>query len=400
MIAPAPRLTHELPDTTDVAIVGGGIAGLATAYFARRAGLSAVVIERRPAIASLSTAAATGGFRAQFDNEPESRLVRESLRFHEAFADETGLADWDLGIMPQGYLFCVFEESSAARQRALVERQRQWGISDVEILDPRTIRARWPWLSERVTQARFRAADGWLDPKRLATGFAAASEAPCVVDTDVRAFARSGERVTGLVTSRGPIAAGAVVLAAGPFSGVLAATAGLALPIAPTRRCRLVMPHVPEAPADAPMTIDEESGAHWRPWRGGAHGMLTLPDVAAEDPLDVVPASDRFAFALLDPARPTALARLSPFWERVWRRQDQHWVVRAGQYDDTPDRRPLLGASAVPGLFLDTGHSGHGVMSAAACARLTMDCVLGTLAHADNPFRADRAFAPLDPAAL
>jgi len=400
MLGPSPRLTHDPPATADVVIVGGGVAGLATAYFATRAGLSAVVVERRPAIASLSTSAATGGFRAQFDNPHEMRLVRESLEFYGHFARETGLDGWDLGVMPQGYLFCAFEAATAEKQRALVERQRQWGLTDVELLGSRDVRSRWPWLSERVLQARYRAADGWLDPKRLATGYAAASQAPCVTDTEVTQIQQHGGRITGLVTSRGTITAGAVVLAGGPFSGVLAATAGLDLPITPTRRCRLVMPEVPEVPADAPMTIDEESGAHWRPWRGGAHGMLTVPDVAAEAPLDVVPASDRFAFALLDPASPTALARLTPFWERVWQRQSQHWFIRAGQYDDTPDRRPLLGATTVPGLFLNTGHSGHGVMSSAGCARLVVEAIRGALAPELAPFRHDRAFEPRDPAAL
>ncbi len=396
----SPRLTHELPRTVDVAILGGGIAGLATAFFAHRAGLTSVVIERRTALASLSTSAATGGFRLQFDNPHEIATVRESLEFYQRFESETGLADWDLGWMPQGYLLCAFEAATEARQRRRVEAQRAWGVTDVELLDAREVRVRWPWLSERVISATYRAGDGWLDPKRLAIGYAAASGEPCVMGTEVHGFLESGQRITGLRTSRGDLSAGAIVLAAGPFSGTIAQLAGVALPISPTRRYRLILPDVPEAPADAPMTIDEESGAHWRPWRGGAHGMWTRPDVPSEAPLDDVPPSDAFAFALLDPASPAALARLSPFWAGVWRRQSLHWSIRAGQYDDTPDRRPLLGASSRAGLFVNTGHSGHGVMSSAACARITVDAIRGVLAHEANPFRFDRIFEPADPASL
>ncbi len=397
---PLPRLTHELPPTADVAIVGGGIAGLATAFFAKRAGLSAVVLERRPALGSLSTSAATGGFRLQFDNPHEIATVRESLDFYQRFESETGLTGWDLGLTPQGYLLCAFEAATAARQRARVEAQRGWGVTDVELLDVRQVRSRWPWLSERVISATYRAGDGWLDPKRLAMGYAAASEAPCVVDTEVTGFLAQGARVTGLATTAGPVNAGAVVVAGGPFSGVLAQLAGIQLSISPTRRFRLVLPDVPEAPQDAPMTIDEDSGAHWRPWQGGAHGMWTQSDVPCEAPLDDVPQSDAFAFALLDPSSPTALARLSPFWARVWERHSQHWIIRSGQYDDTPDRRPLLGATSRPGLFLNTGHSGHGVMSSAACARITLDAIRGAASPADQAFGWDRAFMPTDPTAL
>lgn len=395
-----PQLTHDLPHTADVVIIGGGIAGLATAWQAALAGLTPVVLERRSALASLSTSAATGGFRLQFENPDELALVRESLACYQDFAVRAGLPGWDIGYTPQGYLFCAFSESSAARQRERVVRQRAWSLDDVELLDGQEVRARWPWLSPEVRQATFRAGDGWLDPKQLAMGYAVASRAPCVMDTEVEGFERAGERVTGVRTNRGTVSAAAVVLAAGPFSGALAGLAGATLAITPTRRHRLVMPDVPEVPRDAPMTIDEDSGAHWRPWRSGAHGMWTRAGVPAEPPLDEVPGSDAFALALLDPASPASLARLSPFWARVWERQSLHWALRSGQYDDTPDRRPLLGASGIEGLHLNTGHSGHGVMSSAACARVTVDSIRGVVAHAQNPFRFDRDFERPGPHAL
>ena len=57
-----------LPSTVDLVIIGGGISGAASAFFAARAGLQVLVIERRNKIASLTTAAATGAFRLQHDN--------------------------------------------------------------------------------------------------------------------------------------------------------------------------------------------------------------------------------------------------------------------------------------------------------------------------------------------
>ena len=54
------RNDGELPASVDLVVIGAGVAGAATAYFAARAGLKVLVIERRSSIASLTTAAATG----------------------------------------------------------------------------------------------------------------------------------------------------------------------------------------------------------------------------------------------------------------------------------------------------------------------------------------------------
>jgi sarcosine oxidase subunit beta len=157
---PLPGYSTELPATADVAIVGGGILGAAAAYFCGRAGLSCVVLERRPMIGTLNTSAATGAFRAQFDNPDELALVRESIAFFERFGDETGLEGWDLGIRRQGYLWIATSEATASRQRELVARQAAWGLDDVEIVSAHELGARWPYLAPIALQARFRAGDG------------------------------------------------------------------------------------------------------------------------------------------------------------------------------------------------------------------------------------------------
>ena len=76
----APALIEGAPPrSVDLIIIGAGIAGAASAFYAARAGLDVLVVERRAEIASLTTAAATGAFRLQHDNADELALVRESL---------------------------------------------------------------------------------------------------------------------------------------------------------------------------------------------------------------------------------------------------------------------------------------------------------------------------------
>jgi sarcosine oxidase subunit beta len=384
------RYVEELPSSAEVVIVGGGIVGTATAFFAARAGLDVVLLEKRPALCTLTTPASTGAFRLQFDNPEETALVREGVAVFENFGEVTGLDEYDLDLRRQGYLFCASTEATAHRQREWVKAQRGWGVDDVELIDGDEARHRFSYLSDDVIQARYRARDGWLDVRRLTMGYAAASGAAVSLNSPAIGIRRSGERVIGVETPSGGIVCEHVVVAAGPFSGRLAALAGVSLDLRPTIRQKLVLPDVPEAPADAPMTIEEETAAHWRPGLRGAFALCTHADTPAGEPLDDVPTSADFALHLLDPASPHSLARLSPFWAGVWERNTSYWLLQAGQYDYTADHRPLLGPTAVAGLHLNTGYSGHGIMASTGGSRLVVDLLVGRVDQSHNPFRYDR----------
>ena len=390
----SPDMGHTLPARADLVIIGGGIVGAATAYFAARAGIRAVVIEARPALCSLTTPASTGAFRAQFDNPEEIALVREGIALFEHWAERTGLPGYSLNLQQQGYLWLTTTPEGVARQQALVARQHAWGLDDVEWQDGDTLRQRFPYLAPEVLGGRYRAGDGWLDVRLLTMGYAAASQAQFVLATPVTGITLAGGRVAGVETGRGRIATERVVIAAGPFCGAVAALAGLDVPLSLVRRQKLIMPHVPEVPRTAPMTIDEDTGAHWRPALEGAYLLYTVPGVPPGPPLYDVPTNADFAFGLLDPASPHAVARIGPFWRSVWARNTSHWSLQAGQYAYTPDHRPYLGPTPIDGLYINGGYSGHGIMASAGGSRLVVDTLTGALASAANPFRLDRPMVP------
>jgi sarcosine oxidase subunit beta len=129
--------TPDLPGTADLVIVGGGIAGASTAFHAARAGLRPVILERRPAVCTFTTAVAAGGFRLQLDDEEEFRLISESVDLFLRFEDVTGQREYGPGVRQQGYLWATTEEPRAEVQLRLAELQRGWGLTDVEILDGR-----------------------------------------------------------------------------------------------------------------------------------------------------------------------------------------------------------------------------------------------------------------------
>ena len=387
---PSLRVADAPPRSADLVVIGGGIVGAATAFFAARAGLTTVLIEKRPALCTLTTPVSTGAFRLQFDNPEEIALVREGVDLFTRFGEVTGLDGYDLELRQQGYLFCATDEAGMRRQHEWVAAQRTWGLDDVELLPGDEVRYRFPHVGPSVLQARYRAKDGWLKPKALTLGYATASGATICLGTPATGFELAGDRVAGVRTPGGTIACRDAIVATGPFSGVVARLAGLDLDLRPRRRMKLVIPDLPAVPPDAPMTIDEDSVAHWRPALGGAYALFTDPTAPVAEPLEDVPASADFAFELLDPASPRALARISPFWTRVWERGGADWVVQAGQYEYTPDHRPYLGPSPIEGLHLNCGYSGHGIMASAGGSRIVVDLLTGRLDQADNPFRFDR----------
>ena len=295
----------------------------------------------------------------------------------------------DLGLHHQGYLFVARTDDGARAQHDLVTAQRGWGLNDVELLDGRDARRRFPYLADDVVNARFRQGDGWLEPRILAVELARASGARIRTSVTVTGFRVHADRVLGVTTTDGNVDAENVVIAGGPLSGPLGKLAGLDLPLATVRRQKLIIPDLPQVPRDAPMTIEFETGAHWRPAGTGVHALWTAP-APPEPPLDDVPTSAAFAFGLLDPASDHALARIVPFWKDVWASSRLQWWLQAGQYTYTPDRRPLLGPTVVPGLAINTGYSGHGIMGSIGGSRRAVDAITGKLKPADNPFRPDR----------
>ena len=222
-------------------VIGGGIVGAATAFFARRAGLDVVLLEKRAALCTLTTPVSTGAFRLQFDNPEEINLVRESIALFDAFAEVAELP----GVRPRRFASratCSAPPARPARSTSATSSTRctvgAWTTSSCSAVTRRGTDFRISVPD--IIQARFRAADGWLDPKALTFGYARASGATICLETPAIGFTLRGDRVVGVHTPRGTIDCAHVVIATGPFAAPVAALAGLRLDLRPTIRHKLV----------------------------------------------------------------------------------------------------------------------------------------------------------------
>jgi sarcosine oxidase subunit beta len=379
---------QTFPSRAEVVIIGGGVLGAATAFRASKAGLDTVVLDMRDSLGSLTTTASEECFRAQFSEPENVAMMKASIAVFEKFADVIGIPGYDISLHQQGYLFFTADPDGPEKLRAQVTHQRSIGLDDVEFWTGDEVRHNFPWTSPQVTAATWRAKDGWLSTHELTYGFAKGSEALFLLRTKATDILVDSQGVAGVETNRGTIATRTVVIAAGPFSGKVAQLAGAELPLTILRRQKFIIAPQADIPPDAPMTIDLSKGAYWRPEVGGAAlGWAdALPEQPAE-PLEKVAADWTFPALVLE-----EVMKLAPFWEKVaegLKREDV--FLSAGQYTITPDHKPILGPYPdVPGLFLNVGYSGHGVMASPEGSRYVVATITGEWRPEDNPFCFER----------
>ena len=395
-LRPDLRPAADLPRTAPIVIVGGGIVGVATAFFLRQRNLDAIVVDAEPGIGTRTTAMSAHCIRAQFSEPDNIRMMAESLAFYEAFATRCDLdgAAANVGLCQQGYLFASTDAADIDPFAERVARQRDAGLDDVEQLDGPEVRARFPWLSDRIVTATFRARDGWIDSQRAVAWMAVASRVPIYTGVRVLSIDVEAGVVTGVTTTAGRIASPAVILAAGPASRELSPEP---LPLTLLRRHRVIVAANPAIPQHGPVTIDANTGAHWRPHQGGALAAWALPERDSEAAWPV-PADPGFLERVL--RGEDGIGRLAPLWhELAPNLTPDQLLLTAGQYTMTPDHRPLVGpACATGGLYLNTGYSGHGIMGAPAGARMlaeTLDSTEST-ANTFTPQRFSGAAPPPD----
>ena len=334
----------------DVVVVGGGVIGCATAYFlAADHGLRCVVIER-DGIASGASGGAAGELGAvgrHHFSEAYTRFLMRGIELHTELApalrEESGV-DYLLGDIP--LLRPAFDEREAAELREQMRWQRTLGL-DVEWLDAEAVRGLETWLApEAVGAASTVELQLEAYPFALAVAQAAEHHGVEIRSGEVTGVLRDGDRAVGVRIGGEELAAGAVLVATGPWAVHAGAWMGIDVPVSPLRG-QIV--HL-APPAGTPMprhAIFHETG-YVLPKAGGDLLAGTTQELVGFDPQPTSEAQDgimeaavRLAPALIDAPIRDLTACLRP---------------------STPDGMALIGA--VEGwrdLYLSTGHQFKGV---------------------------------------
>jgi len=354
-------------DTYDVIIVGAGVIGLACAWRAAERGLSVAVVERDSPGSGASGVAA--GMLAPVGEATwgEERTLELALASHALWpgfaaelADATGR---DVGYLQLGALHVALDRDEGGELRRRFELMRAHGL-DAAWLAPSACRELEPGLRTGGVGGVHAPHESAVDPRPLTDALAvAATAAGASIETgEVVDAVRSGAGIAGVRTAAGlELRAPVVLLAAGAWSAAdwLPAEArprvrpvkGQILTLAgpagdPVCERIVVTERVYMVPrSDGRLVVGatvEDRGFDLRVTAGGVHELLreayrALPEVAELELIEAV----------------------------------------AGLRPTTPDNLPLIGAGAIHGLLLATGHFRNGILLAPLTAERITDRLAG-----------------------
>lgn len=410
---------------SDILVIGGGIVGLSTAWYLRRAGASVAVLSRDP-VATGSSAGNAGmivpshvvplsapgvisqGLRWLLNPASpfyiKARLDPDLLRWiwtfrahctsrHVAYAapilaglslasvrlyDELQDTIGDYGWLQTGLMMVYRSEKYREENERGADVAAALGLR-IRRLDEAATRAIEPAIRSRVTGSVLYEDDGRVDPDALLARLAAALRVAGVrieEGVDVRSLERtaSGMRVS---TKVGAHEADRVVLAAGAWSSRLARTVGLRLPVQPAKGYSITIPTPSEGAPRIPMILSEDKVTVTpMPGRIRFGGTLALGDFdPSVDPRRYAPIRDQAR--AYGPEVPDAdLAA-----DRAW----------SGFRPASPDGLPIVGpVRGNERLVLATGHGMMGITLGPVTGRLVADLAAGASPVVDP--------APFDPA--
>jgi sarcosine oxidase subunit beta len=354
-----------------VIIVGAGILGLASAYhiLRKRGGLDLLVVEKMAGPGLGDTAKSAAAFRDMFSSPANRELSRGSIAFYEKIDQEFG----GIGLKKIGYLWLATARQKEERREVLAA-MAQAGVN-FETLDTRNLAARLPELvAQDIVQGIFGLNCGILEPLKLTKFYeheVLKLGGRVRYRNEVTGFSRDGQgRINGIRVGGEEILAGAVIIAAGAWTGRVLARAGLEVPIVPRKRQLFSVPAKNEVHVRLlhnssfsshnllPLTILPE-GAYLRPGRASFILGYANPDQAPglEEPAKAQ--RDFFEVRI----RPQVERYFPAFQGLV---PTHAW---AGHYDEhLPDSTPFV--EPLSGALVVAGSSGSGVMKADSLGRI------------------------------
>jgi glycine/D-amino acid oxidase-like deaminating enzyme len=418
---------ETLPARVDVVVIGGGIIGTSAALFLAQKGVAVALCEKGH-IAHEQSSRNWGWCRKMARDPRELPLAIESLRMWEGMNE---MVEAETGFRTSGIMYLAQTQAELARFEDWLDHAREYQL-DSRIIGSAEIARRLPGIAKEYAGALFTASDGKAEPQMAGPAIARAARrygATILTGCAVRGIESAAGRVVSVVTERGPIACGSVVLAGGAWSRLFCGNLGIELP-----QLSVVSSVMRTERLDSGPEISAAGRLFgYRKRMDGGYNVST----AGERLVDLVPDS----FRLFRHYLPAARMHWKNLRFRVGRRfvdewkTPRHWnldvtspfehvrvldpapdpfVIEraraniaeafpafrnipvaqawAGMIDVMPDAIPVISAvDKVPGFFIVTGFSGHGFGIGPGAGRLIADMVMGAPPLVDSkPFRLSR----------
>lgn len=338
----------EFPKTADVVVIGGGVVGVATAYYLAKSGRKNIVVLEKNTVCSGSTGRCGAGIRAQWGLELNCRMALASLDIFEQLDDELG---FPTGLNQGGYLLVAYKDSEWEQFKKNVELQHSLGIQ-TKMVNLDEAREICPGLAaEDAIGFTYHHRDGHADPFLTTFAYQEAAKRYGVKffkETEVTGLKVEGNKIKAVETNKGTIEAGQVVNCAGPWAQDVAKMAGINLPNWAERHEILITE--PVDPGVCPPMLMSFSGNYYIQQR--PHGSIIAGESPAHEPILGYEVTEHSLISLAK-----TITKMLPRAKGI--RVVRHW---SGYYDMTPDAAPILGETDVKEFYHATGFSGHGFM--------------------------------------
>lgn len=343
--------SHDLRNSYDVIIIGGGVHGLATAYYlAENHGITNVAVLDKGYLGGGGSGRNTAILRSNYLTPEGVRFYDRSLTLYRHLA-----ADLNFNVMfsRRGHLTLAHNDASLRTMRWRAEVNKLSDI-DSEVIDPGQISELVPHLDTSaatrypILGALYHPPGGIIRHDAVVWGYARAADARGVQlhqKTEVTAIDVAHGRVTGVQTNRGPISAPIVVNCTAGWSSIISDMAGVRTP-------------VQTFPLQAAVTEPVRPFLHAVVVSGTLHVYVSQTDRgelvfgASVDPFTSYSMRGSLDFV---EGLATHVLELMPSLSKM--RLLRQW---AGLCDMTPDYSPIMGETGVEGFYLDVGWGTYG----------------------------------------
>ena len=368
-------MTKPLPTDVQVAIVGGGIVGCATAYHLARAGWSVALFERKKLTSGTTWHAA--GLVSETQGAPVmSALAKYGLDLMERLEEETGQST---GFKRNGSLTLALTGPRMEEMRRKVDYAHGCGIRAEEI-STREARDRWPLLSTDGARGAFWfPGDGYTNPidttMALARG-ARQAGAQIFEGTKVTRVVMQGGRVIGVETAQGLVRAGHVVNATGMWAREFGLSHGVQVPLHYTNHYYVVTDPIDGVTGDLPVLRVMDEYAYYKEDAGklligcsepNATPWLPKGGLPAAFEFDELPCDEEHLFPILE----AAMARVPALAGSGIRK------FFNGPESFTPDARHYLGpVPDVKGYWLAAGFNSTGIQNGPGAGKALAEWIM------------------------
>lgn len=372
-------------NTADVVVIGAGVNGASTAYNLMTHGAKRVLLIEKYLIASGGTGRSAAIVRQHYSSEVLVRMVLRSIDVFHHFDEVIG---GSAGFVKSGYAFLV-PKNSAEPFRRNIRLQQRLGV-DTRIISKQDLLEIEPRLElSDVDQICYEPGSGYADPHDTTYSYVNRFRelgGELLQMTSVGGLIIEDGAVSGVRTSKGDIAAGAVVNAAGPWAQSVAKWAGVDVPLRVTREEEIVL-ETRDTGGPPRLTMSDACKAiYYRPL-GRSQTLLGRGFPKEYEEVDPDHFKESADLEFIEEATARLIARLPAFNKAL--------LLNAytGLYDVSPDWHPILGkVEGVGGFYLCAGFSGHGFKIGPSVGELMAEEILDGRAHSIDiePLRFER----------